>query len=637
LTIVLWTAFWAPKWRNIFAVFLKPKKAWTNLAFKIKDGLRLLQPIRGGTHAERMESYYEKQASSYDATRRGFLHGREILMKECARLTPPGGIWVDVGGGTASNVVAMSRYRKLETFDRIYVVDISPAMCQTAREALQRAGVTNAEVVCEDAAVFTPPQQAALITFSYSLSMIPDYRRVIEHVVSYLSPAGCFGAVDFFAVGLWRSWFKLDHIDVGPERRAYLSQRLDAVFDCDAKARIRWFPLLKVPFYVSVKAPKTAATPSRPRFIHEEGARPSWGFGKTFIYNISFEDPDLDRRHLSIGAGDRVLMLTSGGCNAFEWLLADAHVTTVDINPCQNFLMELKCAVVEALGDSDIWKVLGEGRHENGRQIFEEELQWRLSPPARDFWRRRLGYFKSGIYNHGGAGSAALWLRRLVRLTSRKGHSLVDRLMAVQSIDEQVELWRTRLRPVLIESGMLRILANPLLLWFWIGVPRHQWNQVVHGRSLEAYLDTVCGGLAANIPLPQNYFWRWFWTGKFERDVCPSFLQPDNIQRLKDGRLSRLQVQQTTFLQAAGQGGFTRMILGDHLDWFGPEEIEQVVDGLAKSLEPGAKLSFLTSSAAPAYAEHFRARGLSVEQRGAMNPYMDRMNTYEGYYIVTKS
>lgn len=603
----------------------------------INDVLRLLHPIRGKTQAERMESFYENQAASYDATRRGFLHGREVLMRECARLTPPGGIWVDVGGGTASNVVAMRRYRQLETFDRIYVVDISPAMCQTARGALQREGIANVEVICADAAVFSPPASAALITFSYSLSMIPDYRSAIDQALSYLSPEGRFGVVDFFGLGLWRSWFNIDHIDVGPERRAYLERHLDTLFDSDAKAPIKWFPLLKVPFYISVKGPKPAAIPGRPRFVYDKRPRGGWRFGNTFIYNISFEDPDLDRRHLSIGAGDHVLMLTSGGCNAFEWLMADARVTAVDINPCQNFLMELKCAAIEVLDDSDIWKLLGEGRHEDGPRIFQQELQWRLSPSARDFWRRRLRHFKDGMHNHGGVGSAARLLRTLVRLTSRKGHSLIDRLMAARSVDEQVDLWRTRLRPILVESGLLRVMANPILLWFWIGVPRHQWKQVVHGRRLETYLDNVCGGLVANTSISQDYFWRWFWTGRFERDICPAYLRADNICRLKDGRLSRLQVKHSTFLQEIRNGRFTKLILGDHLDWFGPHEIEHVVDEVARSLEPEAKLSFLTSSAAPAYAEHFRRRGWNVEQRGAMAPYMDRMNTYEGYYIVTKS
>jgi len=603
----------------------------------LKDIARLLRPIRGATHTQRMDSYYRGQASTYDATRRGFLHGREGLMQECARQAKTGGIWVDVGGGTASNVVAMRRYRKLETFDKIYIIDISPAMCQTAREALLREGITNAEVVCADATDFSPPEPAALITLSYSLSMMPDFRRVIDHLVSCLATDGRFGVVDFFGAGLWRTWFNLDHIDIGPERRAHLEQRLDSLFECDAKAPIAWFPFLKLPFYISVKTRKPGAVQSRPRFRHEQQTGSAWRFGNWFIYNISFEDPDLDRRHLSIGAGDQVLMLTSGGCNAFEWLLADAHVTTVDINPCQNFLMELKCAAIEVLDDADIWKLLGEGRHEDSRRIFEKELQWRLSPAARDFWGRRRRYFRNGLHNHGGVGTGAWLLRAAVRLTARKGNSVIDRLMAAQSIDEQLHLWKTSLRPFLVGSGLLRYMANPLMLWFCIGVPRNQWNEVVRGRRLEAYLDTVCSGLLANTLISKNYFWLWFWTGKFERDSCPSYLRQDSIRRLKDGRLSRLRVQQTTFLEAARSGEFTRLILGDHLDWFDPAKVEGVVDELSKSLRPGAKLSFLTSSASPAYAEHFRRRGLNVEQRGSMAPYMDRMNTYEGYYVVTKT
>jgi betaine lipid synthase len=602
----------------------------------------------GDTHAERMESFYRPQAKSYDQLREGFLHGRDLLMRECARLAPAGGVWVDLGGGTARNLLAMRAHRRLDTFERIYLVDISPAMCAVARAALAREGIGNAEVVCADAGAFAPPEKASLVTFSYSLSMMPDFHRAIDQALSYLAPDGRLGIADFFVPGrdeerrtmgyaarwLWRAWFDLDRIEVGPERRAYLEHKLGALFDCDARAPISWAPFVQVPYYVSVKAPR--ASPARPRFHYRGGARASWRFGKTFIYNISWEDPELDKRHLGVGEGARVLTLTSGGCNSLEWLLEGAEqVTTTDINACQNFLLELKCAAVAQLEAEDVWKLLGEGRHERIRQLFERELRWHLSPPARDFWRERLHYFDDGLYNHGGTGRGTGLVRKGVRLLAGKNQSIIDRFLAARSIEEQQELWRSRVRPLLVGSGLLGALCNPVTLWFCIGVPRNQWLQVIKGRSAEEYFDAVGEGLFSSGLVGDNYFWRWFFTGEFVRGCCPRYLLRENLAKLKDGRLSRLQVRHGTFLAAAREGRHDRLILGDHLDWFGPRRVEAVVDELGRALHPQARLSFLTSSPDPSHAAHFRSRGFQVDKRASMKPYMDRANTYEGYYVVT--
>jgi betaine lipid synthase len=72
-------------------------------------------------------------------------------------------------------------------FDHVYLVDLSPSLCDVARQRFQRLGWKNVTVICEDARSFRLPErqvepkttggatsdQVDLITMSYSLSMIP--------------------------------------------------------------------------------------------------------------------------------------------------------------------------------------------------------------------------------------------------------------------------------------------------------------------------------------------------------------------------------------------------------------------------------------------------------------------------------
>lgn len=72
-------------------------------------------------------------------------------------------------------------------FDQVYLVDLSPSLCDVARQRFERLGWKNVTVLCQDARSFQLPERsvdprsnnaatsdrADLITMSYSLSMIP--------------------------------------------------------------------------------------------------------------------------------------------------------------------------------------------------------------------------------------------------------------------------------------------------------------------------------------------------------------------------------------------------------------------------------------------------------------------------------
>ena len=67
----------------------------------------LFSRVKGNTHAERLESFYQHQAEGYDAFRKRFLHGREKLFIETLpTIAKKGDIWVDMGGGTGRSLLS---------------------------------------------------------------------------------------------------------------------------------------------------------------------------------------------------------------------------------------------------------------------------------------------------------------------------------------------------------------------------------------------------------------------------------------------------------------------------------------------------------------------------------------------------
>ncbi len=134
---------------------------------------------------------------------------------------------------------------------------------------------------------------------------------------------------------------------------------------------------------------------------------------KNLIYNACWEDPRLDRAALDLGSDDTVLMITSAGCNALDYLLLEPrHIYAVDVNFRQNALLELKLAGIQALEFDDFFSMFGHGTLPHYRTIYQQKMRSFLSPIARAYWDRRITYFsgegwQNSFYYHGTTGVVA--------------------------------------------------------------------------------------------------------------------------------------------------------------------------------------------------------------------------------------
>ncbi len=50
----------------------------------------------------------------------------------------------------------------------------------------------------------------------------------------------------------------------------------------------------------------------------------------------------------------------------------------------------------------DVWAMFGEGRHPDIARLFEHRLAPFMTQTSIQFWRKRLHYFRTGLYYQGG-------------------------------------------------------------------------------------------------------------------------------------------------------------------------------------------------------------------------------------------
>jgi S-adenosylmethionine-diacylgycerolhomoserine-N-methlytransferase len=179
-----------------------------------------------------MDRIYRRQRHFYDFTRKYYLLGRDRLIDGLA--PPPGGRVLEIGCGTARNLVAAARAWPQA---RLYGIDISAEMLDTARQVVGRAGLARRiELARADATSFDPAWLFGVPSFSrvfcsYSLSMIPAWRAVLDEALRWLAPDGELHIVDFgdqerlpgwFRAGL-RQWLAQFHVTPRDELEAELA------------------------------------------------------------------------------------------------------------------------------------------------------------------------------------------------------------------------------------------------------------------------------------------------------------------------------------------------------------------------------------------------------------------------------
>lgn len=149
-------------------------------------------------HKALMDGVYRWQRHFYDITRKYYLLGRDGLI---ADLSPPvGGSVLEIGCGTGRNLIAVG---KAWPQARLYGVDISEAMLETARASVGKAGMADRVTLAQaDACGFDAAALFGQATFdrvfiSYALSMIPDWEEALAQAARCVGPGGRLEIVDF--------------------------------------------------------------------------------------------------------------------------------------------------------------------------------------------------------------------------------------------------------------------------------------------------------------------------------------------------------------------------------------------------------------------------------------------------------
>ena len=148
---------------------------------------------------EKMDKMYRHQRYFYDFTRKYYLLGRDKLIEKLN--VKSGENILEIGCGTARNLMILARKFPEANF---YGLDASAAMLETARRKIEARNIKNItlkNVLAGDfnfQKTFNLEKPFDTIYFSYSITMIPDWREAIAVALENLQSGRSFYIVDFY-------------------------------------------------------------------------------------------------------------------------------------------------------------------------------------------------------------------------------------------------------------------------------------------------------------------------------------------------------------------------------------------------------------------------------------------------------
>ena len=377
-----------------------------------------------------------------------------------------------------------------------------------------------------------------------------------------------------------------------------------------------------------------------------------------FVYNQIWEDPRVDIEALGLDGSSRVLTISSGGCNALNYLLESPEaVTAVDLNRHHIYLLNLKLAALKHLpAYESFFAFFGSGRGANTGSDYLRYIQPNLDRETRLFWESntllggflfgdRISFFRNdGLYDHSRNG---YFLKFFHWLSHRLGCD-IERVFDADSLDEQAMLYNKHIDPF-FDSTVIKAIGKLPVTLFGLGIPPQQYDELKRDLDgertvIDIYRDRV-RRLACDFPIGENYFaWQAF--GRRydveKRRAVPDYLKAENYSTLKANaeRLTTRVGSATDEIKNAPDGTFNRFVFLDAQDWMDADALTELWSAIAEKAEPDARIIFRTAGEASpletSLPDELLARFVYKKELSQNLFKLDRSSIYGGFHLYVK-
>ena len=315
------------------------------------------------------------------------------------------------------------------------------------------------------------------------------------------------------------------------------------------------------------------------------------------VFNMSWEDPEMDRQAFRLTSSDTVISISSAGCNPLNFLCqSPKKLISIDGNPAQNAILELKLAAIRTLDHARFFDIFAARKPSVVTGVYRSQLRPHLSHRSREFWDRNLWMAARDLYRFGGMGLFCRALRHFLRMLGFNPRR-VDEFFELRTLAEQREWYHTYAAPKLWGPWSRRFVqCRPLM--YLAGVHPNQFRLVDGRHDMYEYVKERIEHVLTEVPIYDNYFLSQTVTGRFRGNRVPPYLLEENFETLRRN-LDRVQVVNGwlgPYLDTLPRGSVTRFNLLDIFDWMSAEVFEATLQSVLRAAAPGAIMIYRSGS-----------------------------------------
>lgn len=327
------------------------------------------------------------------------------------------------------------------------------------------------------------------------------------------------------------------------------------------------------------------------------------------VYPQIWEDPEVDIQALQLNKDSHIFTISSGGCNAMNYLTeAPASITVVDLNEAHIALIKLKKQAIKQLDQEAFFDFFGRANLPKNIDTYRAQIEKHLDENTIEYWNEqerwfaqpRIGYFSDGFYRHGLLGR---FIGLIHWVSKRLGYD-ISQIMQARTMEEQQALFDKHVGPV-FDTRLLKFLSNRSVVMYSLGIPPAQFDEMDKESKdmkigMHSLLKERARRLACDFPLEENYFaWQAF-NREYDidrRKAVPRYLKREHFDTLKEN-IDKVDIHHksmTERLKEMDANSLTSYLFLDAQDWMDEQQMTELWQEVNRTSKPGARVVFRTA------------------------------------------
>ncbi len=307
-------------------------------------------------------------------------------------------------------------------------------------------------------------------------------------------------------------------------------------------------------------------------------------FFKRLSYSIGNEDWKTEQKALAIRENDTVLTITASGDRPLNLLYSPCEkIISVDANPFQTALCDLKRAALDHLDYDEYLAFLGLFPHKNRAHVLKK-LEPYMQSSTTSCWEAHKDKIAKGIVYQGQIERLCHKVSQVIKTVDGKK---VQQLFAFDEIEKQKQFvndrWNWRIWKTIVDIAL-----NPLFSRTFLKDPGLYEHL---GMRPAAYMYQRLVVALTEIPMKENLILSLVFQGKVYKEGFSPHLNEEEGKAIKKklNTLSLKTIDLISYLESAPDASIDCFSLSDVASYMNKEGFDRLCAQVARVAKPGAR------------------------------------------------